>query len=243
MLAIASAASSIDFTSTPRPSAQRSMLTSNNCRGNPYTSPMKPHFSNASAYTLYVERWSLPGTTSPVSSRSSRVMRCSDSTLAITATQGSNSSSQCTSSSAQARSTGIASTDLPYVVRRPVSTIPRDSRKASALRYESLSSGTGRSSSSARTPSAAQVSATRSESPASWNSGAVGRSWSNLMSRSERMNTRPPATRPCTRPAICRSSFAPRWSRVSTLRPCSTTFANRVSSITTVSSPRTLSAL
>ena len=63
------------------------------------------------------------------------------------------------------------------------------------------------------------------------------------MSRSERMNTRPPATRPCTRPAICRISFAPRCTRVSTLRPWSTTFAKRVSSITTVSSPCTLSAL
>ena len=39
------------------------------------------------------------------------------------------------------------------------------------------------------------------------------------MSRSERMNTRPPSTRPCTRPAICRISFAPRCSCVSTLRP------------------------
>ena len=36
------------------------------------------------------------------------------------------------------------------------------------------SSGTGSSSSSARTPSAAHVIATRSESPASWNSGSVG---------------------------------------------------------------------
>ena len=42
------------------------------------------------------------------------------------------------------------------------------------MRYATRSSGTGSSSSSARTPSAAQVIATRSESPASWNSGAVG---------------------------------------------------------------------
>src|SRR2546423_951718 len=33
------------------------------------------------------------------------------------------------------------------------------------------------------------------------------------------MYTSPPATRPCTRPAIWRISFAPRYNRVSTLRP------------------------
>ena len=38
-LAIANAASSIDFTSTLRRSAHRSMLSSNKCRASPYTSP------------------------------------------------------------------------------------------------------------------------------------------------------------------------------------------------------------
>ena len=75
---------------------------------------------------------------------------------------------------------------------------------------------------SASTPRSAHVIATRSESPASWNSGAVGLSEEKSMSRSLRMNTRPPATRPCTRPAICRISFAPRCSLVSTFLPRST---------------------
>src|ERR671912_601200 len=57
------------------------------------------------------------------------------------------------------------------------------------------------------------------------------------------MKTRPFSTRPCTRPAICRISLAPRWRRVSTFLPRSMTFANRVSSMMTVSSPFTLSAL
>jgi hypothetical protein len=45
-------------------------------------------------------------------------------------------------------------------------------------------------------PRAAQVIATRSESPASWNSGSVGLRLKKSISRSESMNTRPPATRP-----------------------------------------------
>ncbi len=56
MLAIASAESSRVFTNTPRDSAQRSTLSSNNCRGSPYTSPRYPQRVNASAYTLYVVR-------------------------------------------------------------------------------------------------------------------------------------------------------------------------------------------
>ena len=70
--------------------------------------------------------------------------------------------------------------------------MPRALSIATAPRYATRSSGTGRSRSSARTPSSAQVIATRSESPASWNSGAIGRSDANSMSRS-RQDEHPPA--------------------------------------------------
>ena len=79
-----------------------------------------------------------------------------------------------------------------------------------ARRYAVLSSGTGNSRSAASTPMDAQVIATRSASPASWNSGGPGTSSSNSIRRSERMYTSPLATRPCTRPAIWRISLAPR---------------------------------
>jgi hypothetical protein len=50
MLAIPSAASSIDFTSAPRRSPQRSIFSSSNtCRGSPYTAPMHPDAEYASA--------------------------------------------------------------------------------------------------------------------------------------------------------------------------------------------------
>ena len=56
-LAIASAASSSDFTNTPRRSAQSAIgSASNMCRDSPYTSPMKPAARNPSAYTLYAVR-------------------------------------------------------------------------------------------------------------------------------------------------------------------------------------------
>ena len=170
-------------------------------------------------------------------------MRCSESMPLITARYGTSASSALTSSSAHSRSTGIASTARPYRVSRPCSMMPRPSRKVIARRYAIRSSGTGSSRSSAATPRSAHVIATRSESPASWNSGAVGLSDAKSMSRSLRMNTRPPATRPCTRPAIWRISFAPRFSLVSTFLPRSTTDVKRVSSMITVSRPCTLSAL
>ena len=105
------------------------------------------------------------------------------------ATSGNSVSSACTSSSAHGRSTGSASTSRPYRVSRPFSINPRDVSRAIASRYAVRSSGTGKSRPLASTPMAAQVSATRSASPANWNSGGAGFRVAKSSARSERITT------------------------------------------------------
>jgi hypothetical protein len=166
--------------------------------------------------------------TSPERSRSSRVMRCSDSMPLITGQVRQQVVIGVHQQLAPRRSTGSA--PPPAVVREPPvldqaarleqrqePTVGRAVERHRQLEFVGAHA------------QAAQVSATRSESPASWNSGGGGpqRAEADVaVAQDEHRGHR--ATRPCTRPAICRISFGPRCMRVSTLRPRSITLVKRV---------------
>ena len=178
MLAIASAASSSDFTSTPRRSAHRSTLVVEQ------VPRQAVHLADESAL---VKRLGVHVVgRQVVAARHDRGRRDRDPRASCDAatrcppsraTYGSSSSSQCTSSSAHGRSTGIASTGLA-VTREPA--LLDDAARLEQLHRLAVAQPVERHRQvelvGAHAERRRTSCATRSLSPASWNSGAVGRS-------------------------------------------------------------------